>query len=459
MNRENAHPPTGIQIGLLLVVCYLLIIVFVYHHINLVPAFLLNIIFTILFGTRLGYKWHDIEKRLAYCATEAFSTFIMILAVGLTIGIWIASGVLPALLYYGVTYISPQLYLTEAFIISLVTSVALGSIIAALGTAGILLLSIGATLNISLALAGGVILSGAIAGNILSPLSEMVILAVSIAQSNLRRYLVNTGRMVGISILIAVLLYSVLNLYIPQVDIQNAILQKKQQMLMNYNINPLLLFPLVLMLALSITRTPLLLSLFLNIIVSVLLGFLTQPYFTIDKILGVISGSFPLTGIDFLDSLVSRGNLNNYMGVSVLVLLAGSWGMLLKELGVVEWGLARFLIGGGNSCKDLMLRAMGMAFLLGVITCAVIPSVVISGGYFREKFKQAQVDTAHLSRLLLEQTLVLAPFFPWTNLYFMIQAALGINPIVSAPYYFIGWLVPLISTCWLLLLPRGKCLK
>lgn len=451
MDRENIKLPTGSQIGLLLLVCYLLIIVFVYNHINLLPAFLLNIILTIIFGTRLGYKWQDIEKRLAHCASEAFSPFIILLVVGLSIGIWITSGVLPTLLYYGITYISPQFYLTEAFIISLVTSVALGSIVAALGTAGIILLGIGATLNVSPALAGGAILSGALAGNLLSPLSEMVVLAVSMAQSNLRNHIINTSRTAGVSILIAVFMYSVLNLYLPQGDIATAIIQKKQEIIMKYNINPLLLLPVGLVLVLSITRTPLLFILFLNIIVSVLLGFLTQPQFTISKMLAGISGSSPLTGVDFLDSLAARGNINNYTGVSVLVLLAGTWGMLLKELGVVEWGLGRFLIGRENSYKDLMLRAMGMAFLLGVITCAVIPSLVISGGYFHEKFRKARVDTSHLSRLMLEQTLVPAPFFPWTNLYFMIQAALGINPIMTAPYYFIGWLVPLVSICSLFL--------
>jgi|GEM_PF-5951520 len=458
MDRENIKLPTGSQVSLLLLVCYLLIIVFVYYHINLLPAFLLNIIFTIIFGTRLGYKWQDIEKRLAHCASETFNPFLILLVVGLSISIWITSGVLPTLMYYGITYISPQFYLTEAFIISLATCVVLGSIVATLGTAGIILLGIGATLNVSPALAGGAILSGALAGNLLSPLSEMVVLAVSMAQCNLRDYLINTSRTAGVSILIAVFMYSVLNLFLPQGDIATAIIQKKQEIIMEYNVHPLLLLPVGLVLVLSITRAPLLFILFLNIMVSVLLGFLTQPQFTISKILAGISGSSPLTGVDFLDSLAARANINNYTGVSVLVLLAGTWGMLLKELGVVEGGLGRLLIGRKNSYKDLMLRTMGVAFLLGVITCAVIPSIVISGGYFREKFRQARVDASHLSRLMLEQTLVPAPFFPWTNLYFMIQAALGINPIMAAPYYFIGWLVPLVSIC-LLFLPGIKFSK
>lgn len=446
MDTGAIRQPAGIEIGLLLLACYIVIIVFIYNKMNLIPAFLINIIISGIYGLRLGYKWPQIEKKLANRAGETFIAFVILLLIGLSIGIWIASGVLPALLYYGVAYISPRFYLGEAFIISFITSVALGSTVAALGTVGIILLSIGVTFNVPQALAGGAIISGAIAGNILSPLSEMVVLVIAITRSNLRDHLINTSRTIAPAVLVALLLYSVINILMPKTGIETSIIQIQIQneIIARYTVNPLLLLPPVMLLLLSITKLPLPFTFFINLPVSVLLGFFIQPEFTIHQVFAVISGSSILTGVDFLDALLTRGSINNYTSVGVMMLLASAWGMLLKELGVVDKVLGG-LLRRNNSPKDLMLTAMATAFLISVITCAVVPGIVITGGCFREKFKQAQLNTANLSRVILEGTIAFAPFFPWTNLTFMIQAALGINPVISAPYFFIGWLVPLIS--------------
>ncbi|CEP69385.1 Na+/H+ antiporter, NhaC-like [Moorella glycerini] len=444
MDIGAIRQPSGIEIGLLLLACYLVILVFIFNQMNLIPAFLINIILSGLYGLRLGLTWPQVEKRLADRAGETFISFFILLLIGLSIAAWIAAGVLPALLYYGVAFVLPRFYLGEAFIISFITAVALGSTVGALGTVGIILLSIGVTFNIPQPLAGGAIISGAIAGNILSPLSEMVVLAMAVTRGNLRDHLFHSGRIIIIAVAIAFFLYSLINIFWFQTGFETAIGQIQNEIMVRYTISPLLVLPPIMILVLSITRIPLPLTLFLNMLISVLLGFLLQPGFALQQVLVVISGSSVLTGVEFLDSLLTRGSIDNYTSVAVMMLLASAWGMLLQELGVVEKALG-WLLKRNNSPRDLMLTALATAFLIGVITCAVVPGIVIAGTCFREKFIQARLNTANLSRVILEGTLACAPFFPWTNLTFMIQAALGINPLSSAPYYFTGWLVPLVS--------------
>lgn len=436
--------PSGLEIGLLLLACYLVIIVFILNQMNLTPAFVINIILTGLYGLRLGFTWQQIEKYLASRAGETFISFFILLLIGLSIATWITAGVLPALLYYGIAYILPRFYLGEAFIITFITTVALGSTVGALGTVGIILLSIGITFNIPLTMAGGAIISGAIAGNILSPLSEMVVLALGVTQGNLRDHLFSTGRIIAVAVVAAFFLYSAVNILSSPTGMENSIEGIQRDILSRYSINPLLVLPPLVILALSVTRIPLPLTLFINMIITTLLGFLLQPGFTLPHVLAVVSGSSILTGVDFLDSLLARGSLNNYTSVAVMMLLASAWGMLLQELGVVDKALG-WLLRRNNSPRDLMLTALVTAALIGVITCAVVPGVVIAGTCFRDKFIQDNLNTANLSRLILEGTMALAPFFPWTNFTFMIQAALGINPVSCAAYYFTGWLVPLVS--------------
>lgn len=107
---------------------------------------------------------------------------MILIAVGALIGTWIAGGVVPTLIYYGLEFIHPSIFLLATLIICSITSVATGTSWGTVGTAGIAMMAIGEGLGLPLPLVAGAVLSGAYFGDKLSPLSDSTVLASSLSK-------------------------------------------------------------------------------------------------------------------------------------------------------------------------------------------------------------------------------------------------------------------------------------
>lgn len=126
-----------------------------------------------------------IEKAIG----SALTAMLILLLIGSLAGTWMMSGVVPAMIYYGLDLLNPQIFLLASAVICAVVSVATGSSWSTVATVGIALLGIGSALGISQALAAGAIISGAYFGDKISPLSDTTNLASAMAGTNLIRHI------------------------------------------------------------------------------------------------------------------------------------------------------------------------------------------------------------------------------------------------------------------------------
>ena len=110
---------------------------------------------------------------------------LILLMVGGLAGTWLISGVIPTMIYYGMQFLNPNIFLVSCVIICAVISVATGSSWTTSATVGIALIGIANALNIPLGMTAGAILSGAYFGDKISPLSDTTNLAPAMAGTDL----------------------------------------------------------------------------------------------------------------------------------------------------------------------------------------------------------------------------------------------------------------------------------
>src|SRR5699024_3809553 len=96
----------------------------------------------VLVGKSLGYTWHELEQSLADGVSRALPVFILFL-IGTIIGTWIEGGLIPTIIYYGLTAISPKIFLALACLVPAVVSLVLGSSLTTIATVGIAFMAIG----------------------------------------------------------------------------------------------------------------------------------------------------------------------------------------------------------------------------------------------------------------------------------------------------------------------------
>ena len=135
----------------------------------------------LLLKISFGNMLRGIEKAIG----SALTAMLILLLIGSLAGTWMMSGVVPAMIYYGLDILNPKIFLFASAIICAIVSVATGSSWSTVATVGIALLGIGSALGVSEAMAAGAIISGAYFGDKISPLSDTTNLAAAMAGTDL----------------------------------------------------------------------------------------------------------------------------------------------------------------------------------------------------------------------------------------------------------------------------------
>ena len=149
------------------------------------PLLLVAATYVAFLGKRLGYTYQEMEDGVSENFTISLPVIYIMIVVGVVLGTWVYSGTVPYMIYLGLKFISPQMYLIVAFVITALLSLATGSAWASVATGGLALIGIAGQMGIPLGASAGAIISGAIFGDKVSPLSDTTIMAPTICEVNI----------------------------------------------------------------------------------------------------------------------------------------------------------------------------------------------------------------------------------------------------------------------------------
>ena len=94
-------------LGLIVVMSIGIIIFKVDPHI---PMFV-GVIIAALISLKLGYKWEAIEEMMVTGISRAMQAILILAIVGMMVGVWLLSGTIPTMIYYGLKLLSPSIFL------------------------------------------------------------------------------------------------------------------------------------------------------------------------------------------------------------------------------------------------------------------------------------------------------------------------------------------------------------
>ena len=76
---------------------------------------------------RLGFKWEEVQAGIVRSISSAMTSILILLLIGSLAGTWMLSGVVPAMIYYGIQILNPTIFLVAACIVCAIVSIATGS--------------------------------------------------------------------------------------------------------------------------------------------------------------------------------------------------------------------------------------------------------------------------------------------------------------------------------------------
>lgn len=393
----------------------------------------------------LGYSWDDVLEAMVKGITDSLEAVLILMSIGIMVAVWIQSGTVPTMIYYGLKVVTPELFLPIAFLVTSAVGIVLGAWGAA-GTIGIAFLGIAAALNIPLGMAAGAIVAGAYVSEIISPLVDGPNLAAAVAECDVfdlcRRFLVfcviTCIGCAGIYLMIG------MNLDVGssaagagQVDSLLVALESQ------YNIGPITLIPLAVMIACIAFKVPALPSFLAAIAVGMVEAVALQGLDLAHVVEAANLGVKSETGIATLDTLLSNGGIQEMMSTISIVILVMAFGGLMQHTGLME-SLVEPIVSRLKRFASLVAVTVTSGALYNILLPDQYPAITLSSQMYRDEYRRQGVKNSVWGNIVNSSAGITSVLVPWNTCAVYMVTVLGVSVVDYAPFAFFCFLYPLL---------------
>lgn len=448
-----------------------------------IPLIFSSIFVSAFAMTVLKLPWKEIEDGLLKGIFISLQACIILYIVGMLIGTWILSGVVPTMIYYGLQLLSPGMFLLATLLICSIVSTCTGTSWGTCGTVGLALAGIGDGLGIPLPMTVGFVISGAYFGDKMSPLSDTTNLAPAISGAELydhiRGMFWTTMPTYAITVAAAYFLgkgYAGGNFDTSKIEAIRALLNAE------FSISFLGFLPPILVVFLAARKKPAIPGIVAGVLFGVVLAMLHGvSYSTVLDVMmngykpslaaaiadsagdlaavtqamsgASVTGIAPQSALEagqIISRLMGRGGLMSMTWTITLILCALSFGGILERCGYIEV-LLDVVLKKVKSVAGLVGTVLLSCFLTDALTGAQYLAIALPGRLFKKAFEQSGLHPRMLSRSLEDSGTLTPVLIPWSTDGAFLLGVFGIGSMQFAPYAILNWLNPLVAFAMTLL--------
>ena len=398
-------------------------------------------------------SWTAVEHSIVSGIGEVMPSVLILLVIGALSGAWMASGIVPGFIYYGIKIIHPKFFLATACAVCAVVSIMTGSSWTTIATIGLALIGIGRAQGFEDGVVAGAIISGSYFGDKMSPLSDTTVLTASVTRTPLFTHIRYMMWTTVPAMLLTLAIFTVLGIRHETVSTEQmahigAGLASKFDISLWVFVVPILT---VVMIAL---KTPSLIALF----VSAALGAVFALLFQTDALKDVAAGGSAIKGavkalygtasFGFSDKtladLTESGGMAGMLNTVWLIICAMVFGGIMKICRMLEAITLLFmrLIRGRTS---MVAATVASGSFFNVVLADQYLAILLNGSMYMPIYQGKGYETRLLSRTTEDAVTVTSPLVPWSTCGMTQATMLSVPTIVYLPYSFFNLLCPLFT--------------
>lgn len=391
-----------------------------------------------------GYSWEALESYIYDGIKKVLPAVVILILVGLLISSWVAGGVVGAMTYYGLEFLSPDYFLPALLLICAFSTLMMGSSWSTIGTLGVAGMAAGTSMGLPPAAIAGAVVSGAFFGDKMSPLSDTTILASGIAGANIFAHIRHMLYTTIPGLVIALIVFMFMAHPTDANELSQSIGTVVNSLQANYIISPWLFIIPLLIPVLATSKVPAIPTLLIGIVLGSL-SYLWVQGGDMKTLFSVLQGGYVSdTGNETVDSLLSQGGLESMMYTVSLAMIAMIFGGIMESTGMLS-ALVGKVVRLARSGRSLCAITVGSSFLTNVVTAEQYISIIIPGRMYAQSFRDKKLHPKNLSRALEDGGTITSPLVPWSTDAIFVYSALGISAWSYAPYAVLNYSVPIIS--------------
>lgn len=397
-------------------------------------------------------------EKVAENLQSVTGALLILLFVGALAGTWLISGIIPAMIYYGLQILHPSIFLPACIIICAIISLATGSSWTTSATVGIALIGIGKVLGIPVGMVAGAVISGAYFGDKLSPLSDTTNLAPAMAGGDLFthiRYMTLTTVPSIVITLIVFFIISFTQSTVGTADIESLMVAIKDK----FNIHlGLFLVPAV-VIFLIVKKAPPLIALLIGTLMGGLFALIFQKdilmevaqasSFSFDAayrgIMDAITVSTQIKTMNpLLNDLFSSGGMEGMLGTIWLIFCAMVFGGIMDAIGALT-RISNALLSWAQTTFQLFASTAASCLAINLTASDQYLSIVIPGKMFAKAYEKRGLAPENLSRTLEDAGTVTSVLIPWNTCGAYQSGVLGVGVGEYFIYAIFNWLSPFMT--------------
>jgi len=392
------------------------------------------------FATMVAEVWENWKS--------VFVPIMILFLVGALAGTWLVSGIIPAMVYYGLQVLSPEIFLPASVVIAAIISIATGSSWTTSATVGIALVGIGSALGIPTGMIAGAVISGAYFGDKMSPLSDTTNLAPAMAGTDLFTHIKYMSFTTVPTILVTLVVFAILSGTIDtsgSADISNLLASIDN----TFHISLWLFLVPGIVIAMILMKTKPLIALGTGVVLAAVFAFIFQSDVLISlsdsKFEAIINSVLIDTNIetdnDKLSELFSSGGMNGMIWTILLITCAMVFGGVMDAIGALA-KITKSLLSVATSVFGLFASTVVSCLGLNAIASDQYLALVIPGKMFKKAYEDKGLAPENLSRTLEDSGTVTSVLIPWNTCGAYQSSVLGVDVTDYFVYAIFNYLSP-----------------
>ena len=398
-------------------------------------------------AVRVGKTWDDVQRATGEKLAAVLPAILILLAIGMLIATWVASGTIPMLVYAGLELVDPRYLVLTAFLATAVMSLATGTSWGSAGTLGVALMGMAAAIDAPLGATAGAVVSGAYFGDKLSPLSDSTNICAIGARADLYAHIRHMLYTAVPSFAIATTVYAVSSRWTGVLG--EGLPPRAVQLLSDidrvYALDGWTLIPPLVVVAGILRKVPPVIAMAASSAAAAILAVLRQGFSLDDVVATTVSGfdarMTTSLGVDpeslgeTFRALVDRGGLDSMVGTLLVVIAAFLLAGALEASGALDLMIRR-LLGAVRSTFGLIAATMTAGSVMIALTSHGGVTALVIGGLFQRAFVDRGLAPQNLSRSLEDSVTIVEPLMPWTVSAVFMATTLGVPTLDYLPWAF-----------------------
>ena len=380
---------------------------------------------------RYGRSWQQLEDAIVENMHSATPAIIILLLIGAIAGTWMASGVIPTMIYYGLKILHPSIFLLASCVICAVISLLTGSSWTTVATIGVALMGIGRALGFE---------DGWIAGRvpIFTHIKYMLLTTVP-------------------SMAIALAVFGAAG-FVAAPDDAIGVQSIEQALASTYRISPWLFVVPVVTGLLIARKLPAIITLFASVAIASVAMVAFQPDIVEHiagaaeawlapfkaMILAATTDTAVETGDPLLNDLVATSGMSGMLDTVWLIICAMCFGGVMYGSGMLM-AISRLFLRMAHRTVSVVGATVSSGVFFNLVTGDQYISIILTGNLFRNLYDKRGLERRLLSRSMEDSATVTSVLIPWNSCGMTQSTVLGVATLTYLPYCIFNIVSPFMS--------------